>query len=174
MPGMRPVDLRRRNMNRGGNADRSMGDDARHHYRGHRAHSFFTDDVNEIVEIRARQRTFDGAYARGALSNLGYALTILRLFDKRFSRIGILYTVLAALMFVLAFLRQRHSRHDFADQHRAQDLEHPVPTIGQSGKNAYGRPFVTAGWIVAAVAIVVAVVEIGLLALILRIELTVG
>ena len=37
------------------------------------------------VELRARQRTFDGAYTRGALANLGYSLTILRLFDKRFS-----------------------------------------------------------------------------------------
>ena len=36
------------------------------------------------VELRARQRTFDGAYGRSALSNLGYALTVLRLFDKRF------------------------------------------------------------------------------------------
>ncbi len=38
------------------------------------------------VEVRARQRTFDGAYGRSALSNLGYALTVLRLFDERFHR----------------------------------------------------------------------------------------
>lgn len=38
-----------------------------------------------VVELRARQRTFDGAYTRGALANLGYSLTILRLFDKRFA-----------------------------------------------------------------------------------------
>ena len=39
-----------------------------------------------VVELRARTRTFDGAYGRSAISNLGYALTILRLFDKRFFR----------------------------------------------------------------------------------------
>ena len=37
-----------------------------------------------VVEIRARQRTFDGAYGRSALGSMGYALTVLRLFDKRF------------------------------------------------------------------------------------------
>lgn len=54
--------------------------------RGHRAESFFASDLNELVEIRARQRTFYGAYFRTALGNLGYALTILRLFDSRFYR----------------------------------------------------------------------------------------
>ncbi|GAW03060.1 hypothetical protein LENED_004750 [Lentinula edodes] len=86
-----------------------------HRYRGHRAESFFASDLNELVEIRARQRTFYGAYFRTALGNLGYALTILRLFDSRFYRIGLLFTILGALLFVLSFLRDRHSRHDFAD-----------------------------------------------------------
>lgn len=75
--------------------------------RGHRSVSFYLEDQNEgreymyvlsqdalsdsvfgiiAVEIRARQRTFDGAYARGALADLGYGVTILRLFDKRFSQ----------------------------------------------------------------------------------------
>jgi hypothetical protein len=55
-------------------------------HRGHRSNSFTPDDVNELVELRARQRTFHGAYGRTALGNLGYALTILRLFDARFHR----------------------------------------------------------------------------------------
>jgi hypothetical protein len=40
--------------------------------------------VNELVELRARQRTFGGAYSRTALGNLGYALTILKIFDRQF------------------------------------------------------------------------------------------
>ncbi len=40
--------------------------------------------MSELVELRARQRTFHGAYSRSAMGNLGYALTILRLFDHRF------------------------------------------------------------------------------------------
>ena len=42
--------------------------------------------MNEIVELRARQRTFDGAYRRTAVGNLVYSLTVLRLFDTRFYR----------------------------------------------------------------------------------------
>ena len=52
--------------------------------RGHRRQSFQAADVNELVELRARQRTFHGAYIRTALGSLGYALTILRLFDPKF------------------------------------------------------------------------------------------
>ncbi|EGO28696.1 hypothetical protein SERLADRAFT_380699, partial [Serpula lacrymans var. lacrymans S7.9] len=47
-------------------------------------------DINELVELRARHRTFDGAYRRTALANLGYSLTVLRLFDVRFYRTQIL------------------------------------------------------------------------------------
>lgn len=55
-------------------------------YRGHRRQSFVAQDVNELVELRARQRTFHGAYNRTAIGALGYALTILRLFDRDFYR----------------------------------------------------------------------------------------
>ncbi|KAJ7630075.1 hypothetical protein DFH06DRAFT_1056718 [Mycena polygramma] len=149
-----------------------------HRYRGHRANSFQAADLTELVELRARQRTFHGAYGRTALSNLGYSLTILRLFDPRFYRIGLLFAVLGASLYVLAFLRARHSRHDFADYEkpesssalsaqRAQDGV--IRTKGQDCSRIFGRPFVTAGWIVIAVATIVAGVEIGLLVLVLKI-----
>ncbi|KAH9033059.1 hypothetical protein EDB84DRAFT_1588404 [Lactarius hengduanensis] len=108
----------------------------RRRYRGHRAHSFISADVDQLVELRARQRTFNGAYTRTALGNLGYSLAVLRLFDRRFYHIGLLYAFLAV------FLCER----------------------GQS----FGRPFVTAGRIVALVACVVAATELALLALVLR------
>ncbi|GBE86936.1 hypothetical protein BKA93DRAFT_818397 [Sparassis latifolia] len=144
----------------------SHGHDPGRYYRGHRSRSFFAHDVDELVEIRARQRTFDGAYARSALGTLGYALAILRLFDRRFYRIGILYTVLAGALFVIAFFRYRHSRHDFADKHKNVSYDNAISTIGQKGGRSFGRPFVTAGWSVLTVTIVVAVVEIGLMVLI--------
>ncbi|KAJ3985351.1 hypothetical protein F5890DRAFT_1572968 [Lentinula detonsa] len=146
-----------------------MSNAHRSQHRGHRAESFFASDLNELVEIRARQRTFYGAYFRTALGNLGYALTILRLFDSRFYRIGLLFTILGALLFVLSFLRDRHSRHDFADPRgTSTGRSHIVHTVGQKGTRIFGRPFVTAGWIVISVACVVLVVEIGLLVLILE------
>ncbi|KAJ7153437.1 hypothetical protein C8R43DRAFT_445754 [Mycena crocata] len=146
-----------------------------HRYRGHRANSFQPADLTELVELRARQRTFHGAYGRTALSNLGYSLTILRLFDPRFYRIGLLFAILGAALYVLAFLRARHSRHDFADHDKPESSTTPsiprdvIRTKGQEHTRIFGRPFVTAGWIVLGVAAVVAGVEIGLLVLVLKI-----
>ncbi|EFI26882.1 hypothetical protein CC1G_15283 [Coprinopsis cinerea okayama7 len=137
-------------------------------YRGHRRHSFEAQDINELIELRARQRTFHGAYSRTALGSLGYALTILRLFDSAFHRIGLLFAILGAGLFVLAFLRSRHSNHDFADRSKEAHLvDRAVKTVGQDGR-IFGRPFVTAGWIVIAVAAIVGGVEIAMFILILR------
>ncbi|KIY44864.1 hypothetical protein FISHEDRAFT_13338, partial [Fistulina hepatica ATCC 64428] len=83
--------------------------------RGHRASSFSVLDESELTELRARQRTFQGAYSRSALANLGFSLTILRLFDHRFHGVGLLFAILGAAFFVLAFFRSRHAMHDFAD-----------------------------------------------------------
>ncbi|KAJ7767397.1 hypothetical protein DFH07DRAFT_808416 [Mycena maculata] len=145
-----------------------------HRYRGHRANSFQAADLTELVELRARQRTFHGAYGRTALSNLGYSLTILRLFDSRFYRIGLLFAILGASLYVLAFLRARHSQHDFADYDKpesanATPAQPVIRTKGQENTRIFGRPFVTAGGIVIGVAAVVAGVEIGLLVLVLNI-----
>ncbi|KDR78263.1 hypothetical protein GALMADRAFT_266776 [Galerina marginata CBS 339.88] len=147
----------------------------RHTYRGHRRHSFVAADVNELVEIRARQRTFHGAYSRTALGALGYSLTILRLFDPSFHRIGLLFAILGALLFVLSFVRARHSTHDFADRHKeAHRIDHCIKTKGQEGTRIFGRPFVTAGWSVVQVTVVVAAVEIALLVLIVRRDISTG
>ncbi|KAI0077026.1 hypothetical protein K474DRAFT_1644067 [Panus rudis PR-1116 ss-1] len=137
-----------------------------HLYRGHRADTFFPEDVNELVEIRARERTFDGAYGRTAIGCLGFALAVLRLFDRRFYRIGVAYVTLSAALYVLAYLRQRHSRHDFADW---DTIEPAIVTKGQEKGRVYGRPFITAGWIVTGVTMVVAAVEISLLVLTLQV-----
>jgi len=155
--------------------------------RGHRRQSYVTSDINELVEIRARQRTFHGAYSRTALGSLGYALTILRLFDTRFRKskfesfffpltfrpglctvlVGLLFAALGAFFLFTSFTRARHSAHDFADCHEEADTPHQgMPSVGQEGRN-YGRPFVTAGWIVIQVTVVVAALEIAMLILIL-------
>ncbi|KAL1746597.1 hypothetical protein HDZ31DRAFT_81085 [Schizophyllum fasciatum] len=137
-------------------------------HRGHRSYSFTASDVNELVELRARQRTFHGAYSRTALANLGYSLTILRLFDDRFHKIGVLFAVFGALMFCISFYRSRHSRHDFADNsNRARYEGRVLQTEGQHGKRNFGRPFITAGRVVVLVAVLVLAMEIALLALLL-------
>ena len=74
-------------------------------------------------------------------------------------------------MSVCAFLRARHSRHDYADRDDVGNTAHlsAIPTVGQEHKPVFGRPFVTAGHIIALVAGVVATTEIALLVLVLRI-----
>ncbi|TFY52899.1 hypothetical protein EVJ58_g9753 [Rhodofomes roseus] len=125
----------------------------------------------KLLELRARQRTFDGAYTRGAMATFGYSLTILRLFDKRFSDIGIVYAILAGLLYVVAFLRHRQSRHDFADKHVRRTWAHALPTIGQVGKQNFGRPLTTASWFVLLLTTIVTLVEVALLVLIVRMDL---
>jgi len=142
---------------------------SRHNHRGHRRQSFQATDVAELVELRARQRTFHGAYSRTALGSLGYALVILRLFDPTYHRIGLLFVVLGLLLFVIAFFRARHSAHDFADRHKeAHLLDSGIKTKGQEGTRIFGRPFVTAGWSVVQVTVVVAAIELGILVLIIQ------
>ncbi len=45
----------------------------------------------DLLDYRAVQRTFDGAYARTALGQLCYAIVILRLFQPKFFYVGELY-----------------------------------------------------------------------------------
>jgi hypothetical protein len=83
-------------------------------------------------------------------------------------KVGLLFAVLGGLLFIISFLRSRHSRHDFADRHKEDQYIQGVITVGQEGGRIFGRPFITAGWIILQVTIVVAAVEIGLLILILK------
>ncbi|KAH9965127.1 hypothetical protein BGW80DRAFT_761227 [Lactifluus volemus] len=143
----------------------------RHRYQGHRAQSYFVADEDLLTELRASQRTFNGAYMRTALGNMGFSLTVLRLFGRLFYRIGIVYAVLAFLLCVCTFFRARYARHDIADTHDPDDDTLSllaIPTVGQEHKKSFGRPFVTAGKIVAVVAFVVAGTEIALFVLILQ------
>jgi hypothetical protein len=84
--------------------------------------------------------------------------------------VGLLYAALAVLLSVCAFLRARHSRHDHADRNDSGDTANvsAIRTAGQDHKQLFGRPFVTAGRIVALVACIVAATEIVLFALVLQ------
>ena len=84
--------------------------------------------------------------------------------------VGLLYAALAFLLSVCAFLRARHSRHDYADRDDAGTTNiSAIPTVEQDHKQLFGRPFVTAGRVVALVACIVAGTEIVLLFFILQI-----
>jgi tmRNA-binding protein len=59
----------------------------RYHLRLHRARSVILTPT-ELVEIRAAQRTFEGAYIRTSLGQFSFALVVLKIFTSEFYSIG--------------------------------------------------------------------------------------
>ena len=53
----------------------------------HRARSVVLSP-QELIEIRAAQRTFEGAYIRTSLSQFSFALIVLKIFTSEFYSIG--------------------------------------------------------------------------------------
>ncbi|KAK5936981.1 hypothetical protein PMZ80_010730 [Knufia obscura] len=85
------------------------------HMRLHRARSIqLTND--ELVEIRAAQRTFEGAYVRTSLSQFSFALVVLKIFTSEFYSIGALFAVYGAgVLMVSAYRRQQGNRQFFSE-----------------------------------------------------------
>jgi hypothetical protein len=62
----------------------------------------------ELVEIRAAQRTFEGAYLRTAIGQFSFALVVLKIFTAEFYSIGALFAVYGAgILFISLFRRQQ-------------------------------------------------------------------
>ncbi|CAO3662347.1 hypothetical protein G6F70_002267 [Rhizopus microsporus] len=76
--------------------------------RGHRKDSaLFT--LCELQDLRAHQRTFEGAYWRTALAAFSTGLLILKVFTREFYKIGITFFVFGIAMLVIALWRRRTS-----------------------------------------------------------------
>ncbi|SGY11940.1 BQ5605_C011g06330 [Microbotryum silenes-dioicae] len=101
-------------------------------YNGHRRNSFITPDIDELTELRARQRTFDGAYTRTALGLFDYALLILKIFSAEFAKIGLLYVILGTLILLIGYHRARRGDVDFADEYRIS----PTTTVSPPSTSA--------------------------------------
>jgi hypothetical protein len=153
---------------------------------------------DELTDLRAYQRTFDGAYTRTALGQLSYAILILKLFEKDFYWCGLVYTALAAqLIFIGAYRynlatsnvdRWKHinltSRgvhvHDGHHRRDGETLaDHPdVQQEGNAGGNSdvqhvghqslFRQTFRTAGAVVALATIGTLLLEIALAVLVVR------
>ncbi|BGP19772.1 hypothetical protein JCM10213_006434 [Rhodosporidiobolus nylandii] len=146
----------------------TTGVDAPHRtYYGHRRASWVvTDDADAVIELRARQRTFDGAYTRTALGNLGYALVVLKVFDPSFARIGLIYVILAILLLIIATFRRRRSDHDFADSYRPTTAA--ASPSQKASERLWGREFRTSGDTVVLIGVVCAGLYIALFVSIMR------
>ncbi|KAK0618326.1 hypothetical protein B0T17DRAFT_509870 [Bombardia bombarda] len=90
------------------------------HLRLHRARSVILTS-QELVEIRAAQRTFEGAYMRTALSQFSFALVILKIFTSEFYSIGALFAVYGAAVMLVAIFRRYEGNRQFFDQEETED-----------------------------------------------------
>ncbi|KAI9845792.1 MAG: hypothetical protein M1838_001530 [Thelocarpon superellum] len=90
--------------------------DDRYHLRTHRARSVVLTPA-ELVEVRAAQRTFEGAYVRTAISQFSFALVVLKIFTSEFYSIGALFAVYGfGVLIASAFRRQQGNKQFFAEQ----------------------------------------------------------
>ncbi|KAJ1816535.1 hypothetical protein IWW57_003274 [Coemansia sp. S610] len=62
----------------------------------------------ELLEMRARERTFDGAYWRTSVGLFGAALVILRVFGISFFPIGMVFLALGVGFLAIGLTRRRH------------------------------------------------------------------
>ncbi|KAK0336483.1 hypothetical protein LTR91_015545 [Friedmanniomyces endolithicus] len=81
----------------------------------HRARSVILSP-SELVEIRAAQRTFEGAYIRTSLSQFSFALIVLKIFTSEFYSIGALFAIYGAgILAASAFRRMQGNRQFFSE-----------------------------------------------------------
>ncbi|RKF63474.1 hypothetical protein OnM2_025115 [Erysiphe neolycopersici] len=80
--------------------------------RQHRACSV-TLTPEELVDIRAAQRTFEGAYVRTALGQFTFALVILKIFSVEFYSIGVVYAIYGVGILFVGIYRHHESNRNF-------------------------------------------------------------
>ncbi|TQS38438.1 hypothetical protein Golomagni_01055 [Golovinomyces magnicellulatus] len=67
----------------------------------------------ELVDIRAAQRTFEGAYVRTALGQFTFALMVLKIFTLEFYGFGVLFAVYGMGIFLVSLYRRHESNGQF-------------------------------------------------------------
>ncbi|MCJ1340324.1 hypothetical protein MMC09_005618 [Bachmanniomyces sp. S44760] len=127
----------------------------RYHLRAHRARSVvLTND--ELVEVRAAQRTFEGAYIRTALSQFSFALVVLKIFTSEFYSIGALFAIYGAGVLFTSLLRRQQGNRQFFSE------------IGEDGLNR--KKFRTSGNVVVVLTALSLAAYAGLLGLTLKLS----
>ncbi len=87
----------------------------------HMSHQLTT--TLRLVEIRASQRTFEGAYMRTALSQFSFALIVLKIFTSEFYPIGALFAVYGAAVMLVAIYRRYEGNRQFFSAEESEDDE---------------------------------------------------
>ncbi|KAH6642515.1 hypothetical protein C7974DRAFT_302087 [Boeremia exigua] len=110
----------------------------------------------EMVEIRAAQRTFEGAYIRTAIGQFSFALIVLKIFTAEFYSIGALFAVYGAgILFISLFRRQQGNKQFFSE-------------LGEDG--LHRKKFRTSGNVVSVLTALSVSAYVCLLVLTLRLE----
>lgn len=112
--------------------------------------------ASELVEIRAAQRTFEGAYVRTALSQFSFALVVLKIFTSEFYSIGALFAAYGAAILLVSFVRRHHGNKQFFSD--------------ASANGVHTKRFRTSGNVVVLLTALSAAAYICLLWLILRLD----
>lgn len=84
----------------------------RFHLRQHRARSVVLT-AEELVEMRAAQRTFEGAYIRTALGQFSFALVVLKIFTSEFYSIGALFATYGVGILLVSLYRRYEGNRQF-------------------------------------------------------------
>ncbi|KAL1870495.1 hypothetical protein Daus18300_005183 [Diaporthe australafricana] len=97
-----------------------------------------------LTEIRAAQRTFEGAYMRTALSQFSFALIILKIFTSEFYAIGALFAAYGVAVLVVAIFRRYEGNKQFFDQEESDsesddDVDVREHLLGEDGVVASPR-----------------------------------
>lgn len=121
----------------------------------HRARSVLLTP-EEIVEVRAAQRTFEGAYLRTALSQFSFSLIVLRIFTTEFYSIGALFAAFGAGILVTGLYRRYQGNRQFFEE------------VGSDGVQRY--KFRTSGNAVVVLTVLSVAAYAGLIGLTLRLS----
>lgn len=61
--------------------------------------------TNLKQDIRAHQRTYEGAYTRTAVGCLAFSILLIKVFSKEFLPIGTIYTIYGCLLYFLGVVK---------------------------------------------------------------------
>lgn len=109
---------------------------------------------SELVEIRAAQRTFEGAYTRTALGQFSFALVVLKIFTAEFYGIGALFAAYGASVLCASLYRRHQGNRQFFAE------------VGEDG--FHRKKFITSGNVVTVLTALSVAAYASLLVLILR------
>ncbi|KAF2271919.1 uncharacterized protein EI97DRAFT_427357 [Westerdykella ornata] len=127
----------------------------RYRLRLHRARSVVLTG-SELVEIRAAQRTFEGAYVRTALGQFSFALVVLKIFTAEFYSIGALFAAYGAGVLFTSLLRRQQGNKQFFSE------------VGEDGLNR--KRFRTSGNVVMVLTVLTLLAYVALLVLIVKLR----